>query len=73
MRTRKLSSSTSNRTNRTGNAISILKDRVALQCYHNEELWVKGETSMPDQSIVFDEKRVPKDTRPGQDIRKGGF
>jgi len=31
------------------------KDRVALQCYHNEELQMKGETTMPDQGIVFNE------------------
>jgi len=30
------------------------KDRVVLQCYHNEELQMKGETTMPDQGIVFD-------------------
>jgi len=30
------------------------KDRVALQRYHNEELQMKGETTMPDQGIVFD-------------------
>jgi len=30
------------------------KDRVALQRYHNEELRMKGETTMPDQGIVFD-------------------
>jgi len=30
------------------------KDRVALKCYHNEELQMKGETTMPDQGIVFD-------------------
>jgi len=30
------------------------KDRVALQCYHNEELQMKGEMTMPDQGIVFD-------------------
>ena len=41
-----MSQSSSNRTSE--------KDRVALQCYHNEELRMKGETTMPDQGIVFD-------------------
>jgi len=40
------SQSSSNRTSE--------KDRVVLQCYHNEELQMKGETTMPDQGIVFD-------------------
>jgi len=40
-----MSQSSSNRTSE--------KDRVALQCYHNEELQMKGETTMPDQGIVF--------------------
>jgi len=31
------------------------KDRVVLQHYHNEELWMKRETTMPDQGIVFDD------------------
>jgi len=45
--TEEMSPSLSNRTNDK-------KDRVALQCYHNEELKIKGETTMPDQGIVFD-------------------
>jgi len=45
--TEEMSPSLSNRTNKK-------KDRVVLQCYHNEELQIKGETTMPDQGIVFD-------------------
>ena len=47
MMTEEMSPSLSNRTNKK-------KDRVVLQCYHNEELQIKGETTMPDQGIVFD-------------------
>jgi len=49
------------------------KDRVALQCYHNEELRMKGETTMPDQGIVFDESQKPREMRPGQKIKNKGF
>jgi len=49
------------------------KDRVALQCYHNEELRMKGETTMPDQGIVFDRSQKPRETRPGQKIKNTGF
>jgi len=45
--TEEMSASLSNRMNGT-------KDRVALQCYHNKELQMKGETTMLDQGIVFD-------------------
>jgi len=45
--TEEMSPSSSNRTNDK-------EDRVALQCYHNEELQIKGESAMPDQGIVFD-------------------
>jgi len=45
--TEEMSQSLSNRTRE--------KDRVALQHYHNEELRMKGETTMLDQGIVFDE------------------
>jgi len=49
------------------------KDRVVLQHYHNEELRMKGETTMPDQGIVFDESQKPRETRPGQKIKTKGF
>ena len=45
--TEEMSPSLSNRTNNK-------KDRVVLQHYHNEELQIKEETTMPDQGIVFD-------------------
>ena len=45
------------------------KDRVALQCYHNEELQMKGETTMPDQGIVFGKRQKPREMRPGQKIK----
>ena len=57
-----VSQSSSNRTSE--------KDRVALQCYHNEELRMKGETTMPDQGIVFDGSQKPREMRPGQKIKK---
>jgi len=49
------------------------KDRVALQHYPNEELQMKGEKTMPDQGIVFDGSQKPRDSRPGQKIKKKGF
>ena len=49
------------------------RDRVALQCYHNEELQVKGETTMPDQGIVLNGSQKPRETRPGQKIKNTGF
>ena len=64
--TEETSPSSSNRMNDT-------KDRVVLQCYHNEELQIKGETTMPDQGIVFDGSQKPRDLRPGQKIKKKGF
>jgi len=60
-----MSQSSSNRTSE--------KDRVVLQCYHNEELQMKGETTMPDQGIVFDGSRKPRETRPGEKIKNTGF
>jgi len=60
-----MSQSSSNRTSE--------KDRVALQHYHNEELQMKGETTMPDQGIVFDRSRKPREMRPGQKIKNTGF
>jgi len=45
--TEEMSASLSNRMNEK-------KDRVVLQCYHNEELQMKGEMTMPDQGIIFD-------------------
>jgi len=45
--TEETSASSSNRTNEK-------KDRVVLQHYHNKEFQMKGETTMPDQGIVFD-------------------
>jgi len=64
--TEETSASLSNRTNKK-------KDRVVLQCYHNEELRMKGETTMPDQGIVFDGSREPRQMRPRQKIKKRGF
>jgi len=49
------------------------KDRVALQHYHNEELQMKGETTMPDQGIVFNGSQKLRETRPGQKIKNTGF
>jgi len=49
------------------------KDRIALQYYHNEELQMKVETTMPDQGIVFNESRKPREMRPGQKIKNKGF
>ena len=49
------------------------KDRVVLQCYHNEELQMKGETTMPEQGIVFNGSRKPREMRPGQKIKNTGF
>jgi len=46
-----MSQSLSNRTSE--------KDRVVLQCYHNEELQMKGRTTMPDQGIVSMEVENP--------------
>jgi len=34
---------------------------------------MKGETTMPDQGIVFDGSQEPRETRPGQKIKKRGF
>ena len=59
------SQSSSNRTSE--------KDRVVLQHYHNEELQVKEETTMPDQGIVFDRSRKPREMRPGQKVKNTGF
>jgi len=60
-----MSQSLSNRTSE--------KDRVVLRCYHNEELRMKGETTMPDQGIVFNGSRKPREMRPGQKIKNTGF
>jgi len=60
--TEETSASSSNRTNEKN-------DRVALQCYHNEELQMKGETTMPDQGIVFDRNQESREMRPGQKIK----
>jgi len=34
---------------------------------------MKGETTMPDQGIVFDGSRKPREMRPGQKIKSTGF
>jgi len=34
---------------------------------------MKGETTMPDQGIVFDGSRKPREMRPGQKIKNTGF
>ena len=49
------------------------KDRVVLQHYHNEELQMKEETTMPDKGIVFNESQKPREMRPGQKVKKKGF
>jgi len=49
------------------------KDRVVIQHYHNEELRMKGETTMPDQGIVFNGSQKPREMRPGQKIKNTGF
>jgi len=57
----------------SSNRMNNKNDRVVLQCYHNEELQIKGETTMPDQGIVFDGSQKPRDLRPGQKMKKKGF
>ena len=32
-----------------------------------------GETAIPDQGIVFDDDRMPRDTKPEQGLLRGGF
>ena len=32
-----------------------------------------GKTTIPDQGIVFDDDRMPRDTKPGQGLLRGGF
>ena len=32
-----------------------------------------GETTIPDQGIVFDNDRMPRDMKPGQGLLRGGF
>ena len=32
-----------------------------------------GETAIPDQGIVFDDDKIPRDTKPGQGLLRGGF
>jgi len=34
---------------------------------------MKRETTMPDQGIVLDGSQEPRETRPGQKIKKRGF
>jgi len=34
---------------------------------------MKGETTMPDQGIVFDGSQKPREMRPGQKIKNTGF
>jgi len=34
---------------------------------------MKGETTMPDQGIVFDRSQKPREMRPGQKIKNTGF
>ena len=53
--------------------IATFKDRVNLQKIHNMDLQAVGETAIPDQGIVFDDDRMPRDMKPEQGLLREGF
>ena len=57
----------------TEDGIATFKDRVNLQKIHNADLQAVGETSIPDQGIVFDDSRMLRDMKRGQGLLRGGF
>ena len=57
----------------TEDGIATFKDRVNLQKIHNADLRAVGETAIPDRGIIFDDDKMPRDTKLGQGLLRGGF
>ena len=57
----------------TEDGVATFKDRVNLQKIHNMDLQAVGKTAILDQGIIFNDDRMPRDTKPGQGLLREGY